>query len=231
MDKPQIEREMALEYGMTDLFDNLGNALKKGELVLNMRSSYEADHFIFDHKSGRVTRTVRMYDFDNGVVIAQERYDENGAESFRERGWPACEWASKPYHEGSTFYFVYVGNRPVTDRKEAKDIIHQTTGVKLPRLTMPNFEYSVVQGRNHEVVTNFKDVGKKPSESDFSYEDEQPSEEDIAIDLKDQIIEMDSPRGKALFADITDDLKALRAAAFEFYQKYKSKLPENVTPL
>jgi hypothetical protein len=217
-----IENERE-DFKMARLFANLDSAIEKGELTLNMQSSYAKD---FDFLSpGTTTQTVRMYQFSNGLRIAQEKYNEFGTESVRVRGYPHCDYAHESYSHETNLYFLYVGDRPVTDEEEAKTLIHQATGVKLPRLDIPRVDSFIEPfGGYHRVVTDFKDVCKE-SEYDFSLVREQPRDRDMTRELSKIIERIDSLKEEFVVDTAADGLIGLRETASSMLKQIESKLP------
>ena len=211
MKESMMQKEQDAEIEMGLLFKELDGALREGELVLNISNAYDTYHWF---KTGKEVQDVRIYQFGNGISIAQEKYLERGNESVRVSGYPECEYENSPYTNNRTFYFVYQEGKPVTDEEQARSLIRQATGVKLLGLkTSLPMMYSFLDYR--EVVTDFGDVGN--NQSPPSFEDFQPSRRRIAKELKKMLTRIDSLKDEFLVENADQGLKDLRATVSQLY--------------
>jgi hypothetical protein len=221
------KKEVVTEVGMARLFNKLDKALGRGVLLEDMKSSYKTDHFWTSSINCEVIESTRLYQFENGVRIAQEIEEENGTRSIYTGGYPERRW-SDPYSDKTTLYFVYSGDKPITDKKEAMELIRQATGIRLPRLVTPAPKALSFGGStaHYEVVTRFENVGKKRSELGISYGEHHPGEDAMAREFIDIIERIDALKDEFVVETAADGLKGLRQVAFSLYKKFEQSLPK-----
>lgn len=115
-----------------DSFVKLDVAVEKGKLVDNISLGEEPFDDIL--VIGKDKQTLQFYRFNNNITIVRERHEESGKTHRMIQTGINPLYSDDPYCRDWSRYYVLNENGLVTDEKEVKKTIQETTGVNLPVL-------------------------------------------------------------------------------------------------